>query len=141
MTNDPGVRLRGVTKLFGKFRAVDGVSLDVWPGDFFGLLGPNGAGKSTTIRMITGLARPTSGTIEILGRDVRRDPVGVRRLFGLVGEELAVFERLTAEEFLHFAGRMYDLAEEDVQRRTDELLELLDLSGHRHRLKGPMAIQ
>lgn len=130
----PSVKLDHVSKCFGDFRAVDDLHIEVQPGEFFGLLGPNGAGKSTTIKMITGLSLPTTGKIEVMGFDVIDRPLEVKRRVGLLGEDLALFDRLSGEEYLHFAGRMYDLEEADVLARTDELLRLLDLDEHRSRM-------
>jgi len=122
------VCLTGLKKQFGDFWAVDGVDLSVNEGEFFGLLGPNGAGKSTTIKMITGLLQPTAGTATVLGHDVLEDPVSVKRLIGLLPEDLNLYERLTGTEFIEFSGRMYGLNEGSVRSRTRELLELLELT-------------
>ena len=118
-----------LTRDFGSFRAVDHLSLRVERGCFYGFLGPNGAGKSTTIKMLTGLLAPTSGTIRILGEDVS-DParaLAVKQRIGVVPENLALFENLTAREHLTFVGRMYALAPDTIRRRADELLAMMDL--------------
>jgi len=119
----------GLTRTFGDLRAVDGIDLRVPRGSFFGFLGPNGAGKSTTLRCLTGLLRPTSGTIRVLGLDPLREPVRIKRLVGVVFEELALFDRLTGAETLAFVGRLHGLDRATVRRRTGELLELMDLVG------------
>src|SRR5690348_12143296 len=107
---DPAaIAVRDLTRRFGDFTAVDGITLSVAPGQFFGFLGPNGAGKSTTIKMLTGLLAPTSGHIELLGLDFARYPVELKRQIGVVPEGLALFGRLTASEYLRFVGRMYGL--------------------------------
>jgi ABC-2 type transport system ATP-binding protein len=108
--------------------AVDGVNLQVAPGQFFGFLGPNGAGKSTTIKMLTGLLAPTSGQIEILGLSLNTDPVNVKRQIGVVPEGMALFGRLTGSEFLNFAGRMYGLDRTTAAQRAAELLEFMQLA-------------
>ena len=126
--------LEGLTKVFRKERAVDGVSLRVGRGKFFGFLGPNGAGKSTTIKMLTGLLRPTSGDAVILGRRLSQDLLGIKRQIGTLPEELPLYERLTAEEYLHFAGRMYGLPKDETRRRTEELLDFLLLADERGKL-------
>jgi ABC-2 type transport system ATP-binding protein len=126
--------VRGLTKVFKKRRAVDHISFRVARGRFFGFLGPNGAGKSTTIRMLTGLLRPTEGTVEIEGRSLAADLLGIKRLIGVLPEELALYERLTGEEYLHFAGRMYGLPRDETRRRTEELLEFLSLGDQRGKL-------
>jgi ABC-2 type transport system ATP-binding protein len=103
-------------------------------GTFFGFLGPNGAGKSTTIRMLTGMLRPTAGTCHIEGLSVADEPLGVKRLIGVLPEELPLYDRLSGEEYLHFAGRMHGLPRAETRRRTDELLEFLSLGEDRGRL-------
>ena len=130
----PAVAARGLTKLFRGRPAVDDISFEIARGRFFGFLGPNGAGKSTTIKMLTGLLRPTAGQVHILGRDLSRDLLAVKRLIGVLPEELPLYERLSGEEYLHFAGRMYGLGREDTRRRTDELLEFLSLQDERRKL-------
>ena len=119
----------GLTKDFGTRRVVNGLNLAVGPGEFFGFLGPNGAGKTTTIRMLVGLLRPTAGRIVIAGHDLALDPLGAKASVGLLPEELNLYERLTAREFLHFAGTMYGLAPDQVTERTEELLRLTELTG------------
>jgi ABC-2 type transport system ATP-binding protein len=114
---------------FGSFRAVNELDLRVEEGRFYGFLGPNGAGKSTTLKMLTGLLTPTSGTIRVLGEDIS-DPkcaLAVRRRIGVVPENLALFDNLTAREYLTFVGRMYRVPRETVRQRRDELLEMMDL--------------
>ena len=126
--------VRGLTKVFRKQTAVDHISFRVARGRFFGFLGPNGAGKSTTIRMLTGLLRPTEGNVEIEGRSLSGDLLGIKRLIGVLPEELTLYERLTGEEYLHFAGRMYGLPRDETRRRTEELLEFLSLGDQRGKL-------
>jgi ABC-2 type transport system ATP-binding protein len=118
---------RGLTRQFGDFVAVDNLNLQVRRGSFFGFLGPNGAGKSTTIKMLTGLLAPTSGEIELLGHNLAHDPVAVKRLIGVVPEDLNLFDRLTGAEYLTFVGRMYELDRRTVAARTAELLRLMEL--------------
>jgi ABC-2 type transport system ATP-binding protein len=122
------VRIEGLTKRFGDIVAVDGLDLEVRRGEFFGLLGPNGAGKSTVIKIISGLLRPTAGSVMVGGHDVELEPLPVKAQIGLVPEDLCLYERLTGEEYVLFAGRMYGLAEEDVVFRTRELLDLLEMT-------------
>jgi len=126
--DSPAVRTRGLSKNFGEVWAVSNLDLEVSRGVFYGFLGPNGAGKSTTIKMLTGLLAPTTGTIEILGIDSLRDPVEVKRQIGVVPEDMALFERLTGSEFLTFVGRIYGLPRDVAGRRAQELLEFLDLT-------------
>ena len=130
----PAVATLGLTRRFGDFVAVQDVDLNVAPGQFFGFLGPNGAGKSTTIKMLTGLLAPTSGSIHILGLDAISNPVEVKRQIGVVPEGLALFGRLTAAEYLRFVGRMYGLGRSTAADRTDELLRFLDLDSEPKKL-------
>ena len=118
----------GLTRRFGDFTAVQDVNISVGAGQFYGFLGPNGAGKSTTIKMLTGLLAPSSGSIEILGLDLNAHPVEVKRQIGVVPEGMALFGRLTGAEFLSFAGRMYGLDRETAAKRAAELLEFMQLA-------------
>jgi ABC-2 type transport system ATP-binding protein len=124
----PSISIQSLTRRFGDLIAVDDVNLQVAPGQFFGFLGPNGAGKSTTIKMLTGLLAPSSGKIEILGVDLERQPVEVKRQIGVVPEGMALFGRLTGAEFLSFAGRMYGLDRQTAAHRAAELLEFMQLA-------------
>ena len=126
--------VHGLTKVFRRRTAVDGISFRVARGRFFGFLGPNGAGKSTTIKMLTGLLRPTSGEVTIEGLRLAADLLAIKRIVGVLHEELALYERLTGEEYLNFAGRMYGLSREEARRRTEELLEFLSLTEERGKL-------
>src|SRR3989440_9794655 len=119
---------QGLTRRFGELTAVEDVNLRVSPGQFFGFLGPNGAGKSTTIKMLTGLLAPSAGRIEILGLDLQKNPVEVKRQIGVVPEGMALFGRLTGSEFLNFAGRMYGLDRATAAQRAAELLEFMQLA-------------
>jgi ABC-2 type transport system ATP-binding protein len=128
------IEVSGLSKVFRGRPAVDGISFSVARGRFFGFLGPNGAGKSTTIKMLTGLLRPTAGHVRIEGLDLDRDLLAIKRLTGILPEELPLYERLTGEEYLHFTGRMYGLSREETRGRTDELLEFLSLAEERRKL-------
>jgi ABC-2 type transport system ATP-binding protein len=111
--------------------AVNGIDLRVEAGQFFGFLGPNGAGKSTTIKMLTGLLQPTAGRVEILGLDLEKEPVEVKRQIGVVPEGLMLYDRLTPVEYLIFVGRMYGLDRTTAAQRTEELLEFAGLADRR----------
>src|SRR5215217_2901897 len=130
----PAVETSQLVKQFGDFVAVDHINLRVNRGSFFGFLGPNGAGKSTTIKMLTGLLAPTSGTLRVLDRDIATQPMEVKRRIGVVPEDLNLFERLTGAEMLSFTGRMYGLGREDITSRSRELLELMELDSEPRRL-------
>src|SRR5258706_12425166 len=118
---------RDLVRVFGQKIAVNHLNLTVERGEFFGFLGPNGAGKSTTIKMLTGLLRPTSGTAFVGGVDVWQDPIQARSLMGVLPEYLNLYERLTGREFLTFAGHMYGVPDVDIRRRSEELLNVLTL--------------
>lgn len=128
MTAPPAaIVVRDLHKVYGNKAAVDGLHLTVPPGSFFGFLGPNGAGKSTTIRMLTGLAPPTSGSIELLGMRMPEHELEIKSRIGLVPDESLLFDRLTGFEFLEFVGRMYGLPKALARERAGGLLELLQL--------------
>ena len=126
---DPAIDTAELTRDFGTFRAVDRVSLRVERGRFYGFLGPNGAGKSTTIKMLTGLLAPTSGVMRILGEDMADAgrALAVKRRIGVVPENLALYDNLTAREHLTFIGRMYLLPPDVIRTRCDELLTMMNL--------------
>src|ERR1700733_10763134 len=124
----PAIATQGLTRRFGDFVAVQDVNLSVAPGQFFGFLGPNGAGKSTTIKMLTGLLAASSGRIQVLGLDLAKNSVEVKRQIGVVPEGMALFGRLTGAEYLNFVGRMYGLDRETAGKRTAELLDFMQLS-------------
>jgi ABC-2 type transport system ATP-binding protein len=120
-----------VQHLYRSYRgipAIEDVSFQVAPGEVVGFLGPNGAGKSTTIKMLTGLLAPSAGRIEILGLDLQKNPVEVKRQIGVVPEGMALFGRLTGSEFLNFAGRMFGLDRITAAKRTAELLDFMQLA-------------
>jgi ABC-2 type transport system ATP-binding protein len=123
----PAVETIDLVRQFGDFVAVDNLSLTLPRGSFFGFLGPNGAGKSTTIKMLTGLLAPTSGRVRVLGRDIEKEPLEVKRRIGVVPEDLNLFERLTGAEMLAFTARMYGLGKAEIAERSPELLDLMEL--------------
>jgi ABC-2 type transport system ATP-binding protein len=123
------VETEGLTRTFGDLCAVDSLDLQVQAGTFYGFLGPNGAGKSTTIKMLTGLLAPTSGSIRVLGYPIQ-DParaLEAKQHIGVVPEDLALFDNLTAREYLTFIGRIYRLPPETIAQRSDELLAMMTL--------------
>jgi ABC-2 type transport system ATP-binding protein len=130
------IEVRELRKVYGSTAAVDGLTLEVGRGCFFGFLGPNGAGKTTTIRMLMGLAPPTSGTITILGRKMPEESVEIRRRIGLVPDESLLFDHLTGAEFVEFVGRMYGLPRELARQRSLELMALFELDGSARKLVG-----
>lgn len=126
--------VEGLTKAFRGKTAVDGISFRVARGRLFGFLGPNGAGKSTTIKMLTGLLRPSAGRATVEGVSIEGDRLALKALIGVLPEELPLYERLTGEEYLHFAGRMYGLGRDQTRGRTEELLSFLNLVEERGKL-------
>jgi ABC-2 type transport system ATP-binding protein len=134
MTGPLAIEVENLRKVYGSKAAVDGLSLTVPCGSFFGFLGPNGAGKSTTIRMLTGLIPPTSGSIKLLGMPLPGQELEIKRHIGLVPDESLLFDRLTGGEFLEFVGRMYGLARPVARERAGELLTLFELSDQPRKL-------
>jgi len=125
-----------LSRYFDDFCAVDAIELRVERGTFYGFLGPNGAGKSTTIKMLTGLLAPSQGDIFILGKNMRnsRESLQAKSRIGVIPEDLALFDYLTAREYLMFIGRMHEMPRDTIRSRTDELLSLLDLAGEEKKL-------
>lgn len=121
------LELTDLSKHFGDKVAVDRLSLQVEQGAFLGLLGRNGAGKSTTLKMVTGLLRPTSGRMRVLGLDMEQDPLAIKRQIGAMPEDMALLDMLTGPQYLRFVGRMYGLEDEVIDRRAAELFDKLDL--------------
>jgi ABC-2 type transport system ATP-binding protein len=130
------IETKGLTRRFGAVCAVDGLDLQVARGTFYGFLGPNGAGKSTTIKMLTGLLAPTSGSMSILGQEIHagKESREVKRRVGVVPENLALFDNLTAREYLTFIGRMYLLPLPTVRERVQELLVMMNLDHEEKKL-------
>jgi len=121
------IEIKGYSKKYDKFYAVRGLNLEIRKGTFFGFVGPNGAGKSTTINSIVGLVKPTDGLIKVAGFDIIRQPLEAKAHIGFMPEETVLYERLTAMEYLDFVGNMYAIPQDEVTRRSIELLKLLDL--------------
>ncbi|HHY92473.1 MAG TPA: ABC transporter ATP-binding protein [Firmicutes bacterium] len=123
------IRLAHVSKAYGRgqVKAVDDLSLEVKPGEIFGFLGPNGAGKTTTIKMLVGLLLPDSGTVEVAGVNVVTNPLEAKRRIGFVPDTPAVWERLTAREYLNFLGDVYEVPPAERWQRLEELLKSFEL--------------
>ena len=136
MNSLPAIAVRNLRKVYGNKAAVDGLDLEVPRGSFFGFLGPNGAGKTTTIRMLMGLAQPTSGAIELLGLPMPERAIDVKQKIGLVPDESLLFDHLTGFEFTEFIGRMYALPRPVARERAAELLALFELDGSQRKLIG-----
>ena len=122
------LQVQNLVKNYGDFQAVKGVSFDIEEGEIFSLLGPNGAGKTTTISILSTLYMPTSGDATIGGHSITKDPIGVRGIIGVVPQDLALYEDLTARENLIFWGQMYNLSGKALHARVDEVLEQIGLT-------------
>ncbi|TFG72793.1 MAG: ATP-binding cassette domain-containing protein [Anaerolineales bacterium] len=118
---------KDLTKNYSDFKAVKGISFDIKEGEIFSLLGPNGAGKTTTIAMLSTLFKPTSGDATIDGNSVTKDPMAVKQVLGVVPQELALYEDLSARENLIFWGQMYGLSGKTLKSRVEEVLNQIDL--------------
>jgi ABC-2 type transport system ATP-binding protein len=127
----PAVVLRNLTKRFGKFVAVDDVSLTVSPGEIFGFLGPNGAGKSTTIRILCGLLAPTSGSAVVHGFDVARDPESVKHSIGYMSQKFSLYDDLTIDENIDFFAGVYGVPKERRAEREEYVLRMAGLQDRR----------
>lgn len=119
--------MRGLAKRFGEKVAVNGISLDVPAGSFYGLVGPNGAGKTTALSMATGLLRPDQGQVWIHGTDVWQDPLPAKRRMGVLADGVRLFDRLTGEQLVTYAGLLRGMDRETVAERTRDLLRVMDL--------------
>ena len=133
-TGGAAVVVRGLRKKFGAKEAVAGIDLEVAAGSLAGLVGPNGAGKTTSLSMMTGLLRPDSGQILINGIDVWEDPPAAKAAIGVVPAEVRLFDRLSGEELLEYAGRLRGLPVGQARSRAAQLLDVLDLAGDAKRL-------
>ncbi len=130
------IETRQLTRNFGDFCAVAGIDVAVERGTFYGFLGPNGAGKSTTIKMLTGLLAPSAGEMRVLGKDMRdpRAALEAKARVGVIPEDLALFDNLTAREYLMFVGRMYLVPRDTIKSRSDELLAILGLDNEEKKI-------
>ncbi len=120
------IKLRGLTKVYGSLRAVNGIHLEVQAGEVFGFLGPNGAGKTTTIKMMAGLLQPTSGAVELGGFDVQKEPMRAKAITGFIPDRPYLYEKLTAFEFMEFTAKLYTMR--TAEKRIHELLDLFGLT-------------
>lgn len=128
------IAVHELRKVYGEFTAVDGVSIEVAPGQIHGFLGPNGAGKTTTIRMIAGLLKPTSGQILVDGHDAATAPEAAKAALGFIPDRPFIYEKLTAGEFLRFHGGLYGMDDAAIDQRVGEMLELFELTRWKNEL-------
>ena len=130
------VQTDNLTKVYGTTRALDGVSLGVPEGSVFGFLGPNGAGKTTMLRILLGLARPTSGGATIFGHDTDKARDAIHARVGFLPDVPGFYPWMTADEFMPFAGSLFGIPEPQLSTRADALLEMAGLAGNRNRVGG-----
>ena len=130
------ISCRNLTRRFGEFLAVDRLNLHVVKGAICAFLGPNGAGKSTTVKMLTGLLPPTSGTVSVCGLDVASHPLELKQRIGVLPEDLGLFDDLTVDEHLLLTGSVYRLSKLETRARTEQLLHALSLEHGRHTFAG-----
>jgi len=128
------IAIHNLVKQYGTFTAVDGITLDVAPGEIHGFLGPNGAGKTTTLRMIAGLLKPTSGRIAVNGHDMAVAPERAKGSLGFIPDRPFIYDKLTAGEFLRFHGGLYGLDGDAIDGRVHEMLDLFELRRWEHEL-------
>jgi len=128
------IQTHQLSRTFGGQLALDGLTLEVPEGSFFGFLGPNGAGKSTTINILTGLLAPSGGSARVLGFDVESQVLDIKRRIGVVPDGLHLFERLSGEEHLRFVGEAHGLSAAEARQRTGQLLEAMDLTADANKL-------
>ena len=124
------IKLENLTKKYPSVTAIDNISLSVDKGELFGFLGPNGAGKTTTIRMMAGLVKPTSGNVFINGWNIANDPNEAKVITGFIPDRPFLYSKLTGREFLWFAGRLYGLKKEDINKRLEPLMELFNMEDY-----------
>lgn len=122
------LELKNLTKKYNEFIAVNNISLNVEKGEIFGLLGPNGAGKSTMVSMISTVLSPTSGIIKIDNKLLKEEPIEIKKIMGIVPQDLALYETLSAKENLNFFGSLYGLSGKRLKERTNEVLEIIELT-------------
>jgi ABC-type multidrug transport system ATPase subunit len=127
------IECEGLTKRFGTFTAVDHVSFNVGKGSIFGFLGPNGSGKSTVIRMLCGILEPSEGTARIDGHDVARDTESIKDIIGYMSQKFSLYDELTANENLIFAGKLYGLSGRELSQRRDEMIAITHLQPYVNR--------
>jgi ABC-2 type transport system ATP-binding protein len=135
----PAIQATGLRRTFGDLVAVDGLTLEVAPGEIFGLVGPDGAGKSTTMRMLTGILPPTAGSAQVAGCDVTRDPEGLKAHIGYMSQRFGLYPDLTVLENIDFYADLYGVAARDRADRIDRLLGFSHLTPFKHRLAGNLS--
>jgi ABC-2 type transport system ATP-binding protein len=133
---DPEIRIENLTEKFEDVTAVDGLSLEIEKGELFGLLGPNGAGKTTTIKVLCGLLKPTSGSVQVAGYDVRKEIAKVKEIIGVCPQDTTAYAFLTGRENIELFGNLHTMPKEKLKKNTDELLEKMSLTEDANRRLG-----
>jgi ABC-2 type transport system ATP-binding protein len=136
---EEAITTKGLTKTFGNFAAVDGLSVGVGKGELFGLLGPNGAGKTTTVRMLCTLIEPTRGTANVVGYDIREQAAEVRRQIGVVSDGVSLYKDLTIEENLKLLSTLYEIPRPKAEVRIRELMDMFAFREKASRLIGALS--
>ena len=131
------ISVSNLTRQYGHFTAVDGISFDVGPGEILGLVGPNGAGKTTTLRCLSGIIAPTLGSVTIAGHDIQKDAIAAKQALAFIPDEPHLFDHLTVEEHLRFIGRLYGVA--DTEARIGPLLDELEIADKRSALSTELS--
>jgi len=139
MNTSPAIIVSSLSKRFGEVRAVDGLSFEVHAGEIFGLVGPDGAGKTTTLRMLAGVLSADSGSAQVAGCDVVRDPEGAKLHLSYMSQRFGLYEDLTVDENLHFYADLFGVVRQQRERRAQELLAAAGLSEFRSRLAGNLS--
>lgn len=138
--DDPSVRVRGLTRRFGDFTAVDDLTFAVHPGEIFGFLGPNGAGKTTTIKMLTGLLSPSEGEGWVAGHDIRSERPAIRRQIGYMSQKFSLYPDLTVAENIDLFAGLYGVTGSHLDDRRDWILEMAELGDGRDRATGQLPL-
>src|SRR5262249_4337283 len=138
-TAEPMIKVERLTKRFGTFTAVDHVSFSVGKGSIFGFLGPNGSGKTTVIRMLCGILEPSDGTARIGGHDIVRDAEPIKEMIGYMSQKFSLYDELTVNENLIFAGELYGLSGRELNQRRDEMIATTHLEPYIDRRAGQLS--
>lgn len=128
------IKIKGLQKSFDKIVAIKNIDLEIAKGEFFGLLGPNGAGKTTTINILSSVLKPDAGEVTINGFDLQKEPSRCKQSIGIVPQELALYEELTAKENLLFWGSLYGISKTEANSRAEEMLQLFELNSRKNSL-------
>lgn len=140
MTSNRIITADNLTKIFGGFRAVDGISFDVHQGEIFGFLGANGAGKTSAMRMLCGLSMPTSGSATVAGFDIYKEPEKIKRSIGYMSQKFSLYEDLTIKENIRFYAGIYGKSDAFIKEKTARLLQQLHLGSEANKLVGALPL-